>query len=103
MDIQDLDDALSAVEQIAQELISMTKQVSASTCGLDERCGTVYVAPNFIASKAPSRIDYYGGFEYIDKHDRWELGDYTIYTDESDRVRDALDAYQEFIELHPEA
>ena len=101
-DIQDLDDALSAIEQIAQDLIRTTKSVPASACGLDERCGTLFVAHNFIATKNPSRIDYYGGFEYVDKHDRYEIGDYTIYTDESDRVRDALEAWMEFIELHPE-
>jgi hypothetical protein len=40
-------------------------------------------------------FNYYGGFEYIDGEDRRTLGDYVIYLDTSERVRDALEALME--------
>lgn len=63
--------------------------------GLDPRCGVVYVDSESIAvDKSCDRaLQYYGGFEYVDKDKRVELGDYVFYLAEDDRVRDHLDRY----------
>jgi len=100
--IESLDDALSAIEQIGQDLMKQCRTVPASSCGLDDRCGTLFVGDTFIMTKAPSRLDYYGGFEYIEAHDKFQIGDYTVYTNESGRVQDALEALEEFEINHQE-
>jgi DNA-binding transcriptional MerR regulator len=40
-------------------------------------------------------LQYYGGFEYVDKDARTEVGNYVIYTNDSDRVADCLEQYYE--------
>lgn len=64
--------------------------------GLDIRAGGyVWVDEDTIAvSKTrDGSLQYYGGFEYIDKTYRREFGDYVFYLGDDNRVRDALDRY----------
>lgn len=98
-EIESLDDALAALDQIGNALIKTAKPTDASSCGLDERCGTIYIGEDFIATRQSRSLDYYGGFEYIGKGDRQTIGDYTFYSIDSDRVRDAIEAYEERAEL----
>jgi hypothetical protein len=94
-DITSMDDALAALDQIGDALIKTAKVTDASSCGLDDRCGTLYIGDDFIASRNSSRLDYYGGFEYIEKEYKQTIGDYTFYAIDHDRVRDAIEAYEE--------
>jgi hypothetical protein len=94
MNIEDLRDQINA---LVQEQLKETKTVSAEQLGLDPRAGyRLYVptdeAETFIAVKKDNRhaLDYYGGFEYIDKEYIFELGDYVFYTEHS-CVIDAFD------------
>jgi len=83
-------------EMVAQHVQSMRRE-PASRLGLDDRCGTVYVDEDCIVAYTGSRLDYYGGFEYIREGEgRTTLGEFTFYTTESDRVRDALESLMEF-------
>ena len=41
-------------------------------------------------------LKYYGGFEYVNDFGRQEYGNYVIYSSESTRVFDALEAFREF-------
>jgi hypothetical protein len=65
--------------------------------GLDHRAGGfVWVDENSIAvSKTrDGSLQYYGGFEYVDKAYRREYGGYVFYLGEDEsRVREALDRY----------
>lgn len=70
--------------------------VSADKLGLDRRCGDAYVDADACVLIFPdnSRVDYYGGFEYIDKECVQNLCEYKIYS-EHDRVQDAIDFYEQ--------
>lgn len=64
---------------------------------LDERSsyGKIYVDEDFtmmIVSKQSDRVlQYYGGFEYVDKEYRQEVGSYVIYHSDDERVQEHLD------------
>jgi hypothetical protein len=64
--------------------------VPASDLGLDIRCGRLFVNEDGIAvGKDQDRsLQYYGGFEYVDKDYRYELGGYVFYTVDDERVRE---------------
>lgn len=63
--------------------------------GLDNRCGMIFINHNAIAVRKcnDGSLQYYGGFEYVDKEYRYEVGDYVFYNGEDERVRDHLDKY----------
>ena len=63
--------------------------------GLDMRCGTIYINEEYIAvdKYKAGTLDYYGGFEYVDKEHRTEMGYYVFYSRESSRVAEHIDRY----------
>jgi hypothetical protein len=63
--------------------------------GLDNRCGMIYINEEYIAVDKfkAGTLDYYGGFEYVDKDHRREMGDFVFYSRESSRVADHIDRY----------
>jgi hypothetical protein len=74
---------------------SNMQMVPANQLGLDIRCGKVFVSPDCIAiHKANDRaVQYYGGFEYVDKEFRHEMGDFVFYSSEDDRIQGHLETY----------
>jgi hypothetical protein len=57
----------------------------------------LYVDEDTIVSYTVSRLDYYGGFEYIKEGEgRTTLGDYTFYSATHNRVSDAIENLMEF-------
>lgn len=89
-----IDEIQYAVERHIQGL----RRVSATALGLDQRCGHAYIGENtdcIVVDGDARSFNYYGGFEYIDGDDIRKLGDYTIFLDTSDRVRDALECLME--------
>ena len=89
MDFQEM---LDRATELAEEALHDAEHVSdLSTMGLGQRAsyGGLYVTPTFIAcSKDLDRsLQYYGGFEYVEKKYRTELGDYVFYSVEANRVR----------------
>jgi hypothetical protein len=96
MDFSELEyEITDLVDQFTRDL----PRVNAREVGLDERCGEVFVGENFIAvnSYNDNRIQYYGGFEYIDKEQRIQYGDLVFYLVESDddRVAECLEHFNE--------
>lgn len=70
-------------------------QTSSEQCGLDPRaCYRMYVSEEcvVIPKHADSRMQYYGGFEYIDPEARTEIGSYVVYftLEEDDRVGECI-------------
>ena len=63
--------------------------------GLDTRCGYIFINEECVAVRKQNdgTLQYYGGFEYIDKEFRHELGDYVFYLRECDRVDGVIEAY----------
>lgn len=84
--------------QLAEEYISDMNDVNPEDLGLDRRAGyNMWVADDMIACDSASIgvLDYYGGFEYIEREFRFQLGDYYFFSAYSDRVQDCIDYYQE--------
>jgi hypothetical protein len=100
--MRDFTDTLEMIDEIQYQVerhVQGLRQVTANDLGLDMRCGRAYVGENndcIVVTDANARsFNYYGGFEYIDDEDVRKIGDYVIYLDTSERVRDALEALME--------
>ena len=90
-------DMLDAINEVVHRHVQGMRKEPASRLGLDERCGMLWVDEDTIVSYTGSRLDYYGGFEYIKEGEgRTTLGDFTFYSSESDRVADAIECLMEF-------
>jgi hypothetical protein len=86
---------LDAVTTVIDRFVQELREVPATDLGLDPRCGTVFVSEDCIVAYRGSRIDYYGGFEYVRGDDRKDLGEYVFYFDTDERVRDCLECLLE--------
>ena len=87
---------IESVNDMVEEYVFNMRLEPASRLGLDDRCGKLYVDEDCIVARKGSRVDYYGGFEYIKEGDgRTTLGDYTFYSSTSDRVADAIECLME--------
>lgn len=77
------------------EIIRDLDEVSAKKIGLDYRAGHVYVSHEGIIVDNYSRrvLDYYGGFEYVNKEHVHVLGGYTFYSRDDERVEEAVQYY----------
>lgn len=93
------EDINNLVERFLKEnatLLPRSDVIAALTTSyLDPRAigGTVYVGEDYIAVIRMNAhvLDYYGGFEYVDKECRMEAGDYVFYSALDERVRRVLD------------
>ena len=98
MSVENTYDFLEEINvQIERHINSNFQQVwtSRERTGLDGRCGMIYISEDAIATDKhnDSRLQYYGGFEYVDKDFRKEMGDYVFYFRESSRVADHIDQF----------
>lgn len=96
MSINDmLDDIASTVSNFV--LSEMTPVYADRSIGLDMRCGPVYINEDCIAVDTfrAGSLEYYGGFEYVDKEYRHEAGGYIFYLAEDDRVRGHIERWIE--------
>ena len=90
-------DLLDEVNDLVSRHVQGMRKEPASRLGLDDRSGMLWVDEDTIVSYTGSRLDYYGGFEYIKEGEgRTTLGEFTFYTTDSDRVRDALETLMEY-------
>lgn len=91
--IQSLYDAQEYIAEVAEALLSEAEVHPASAFGLDERCGDLHKGEDFLAVSlgADRWLQYYGGFEYIEKEYRQQIGDYVFYSVDADRVAEAFD------------
>lgn len=80
--------------------VQKMKYCSAKMMNLDSRIGTtIYYDDDSIVvhKRIDSSLQYYGGFEYVDKDNRFDFGDYIVYmidqnSDDGCRVKEAIDA-----------
>ena len=89
---------IDEIQYIVERHVQGLRRVTANELGLDMRCGRAYVGENMdciIVDGDARSFNYYGGFEYIEDEDKRQLGDYTVFLDTSERVRDALEALME--------
>ena len=79
---------------VERYIAKQCKKGNPKKTGLDERAiGEFYY--NFecivIPESARQRLDYYGGFEYVDSDYVKQYGDYVFYSAEDDRVCEVID------------
>jgi len=95
--IDDINDALNELfeEQIMPDLNTITP-TQRQSCGLDTRAipPSLMYSKNMIVVPSNNRgsLDYYGGFEYVDKECITQVGDYVIYSSDDDRVNELIDS-----------
>jgi hypothetical protein len=89
-------DLLDEVNAVVSRYVQGMRREPASRLGLDDRCGMLYVDEDCIVAYTGSRLDYYGGFEYIKEGEgRTTLGEFTFYSSEHNRVADAIECLLE--------
>jgi hypothetical protein len=97
--------------ELKQEVLAVTEsfvdencqRVLAEKCGLDIRCGYIYISKDLrgsgvIAIQKGMRarlLEYYGGFEYVDSDSRTEVGEWVFYDDSDERVLEALQYFSD--------
>jgi len=88
---------INEINQKVEIYVGTLTEVRGQDLGLDERVGKVYTdgfEGIVVHKKSDSNIQYYGGFDYVDKYYRQVLGDYVFYMAGDDRVDDCLDEYR---------
>lgn len=79
--------------ELERELDESWERVSAERLGLDPRadCSRMWASDEGIATAGSTRsLEYYGGFEYIEEYCVTRMGDITLWSAESRRVRECL-------------
>ena len=91
----DLFELIDNVTELTDTFVGDMVKVNSKQLGLDNRCGSLFVTPDCIAVyKGNDRtLQYYGGFEYVDRDYRYEFGEFVFYSAEDNRVRDHLETY----------
>lgn len=95
--LDSVDEIISAVTDVVDAYVTahMTK-VAPEDLGLDRRCSAfIYLDDSWIAVPLHSqqRMEYYGGFEYVDRDCVRTLGDYVFYSAEHSRVEDIISTH----------
>ncbi len=88
-------DMLDAINEVVERNIHENfERTNGNDVGLDMRVGTLYIntQDRVIASNNQRSLEYYGGFEYIDKEMVTTVGDWTFY--QGDRVDECIDTYE---------
>ena len=92
-------------DQVFAHVMTNMREVNATQLGLDARAGhQLFIDDMCVAiNRAHDRnLQYYGGFEYIDKSLRETHGNYVFYfvndDDEYCRVRECLDRFNNVVE-----
>jgi hypothetical protein len=87
----DVFELVRETERMAEGFVlDHTVRASAADLGLDPRAGySVYVTRDcvIVDKSYDSSMQYYGGFEYVNKEYRKEIGDYVFYMIESEDSR----------------
>ncbi len=92
-------EAMDQIESIENELMTTLVQVSAEELGLDRRCGRLYldVDKDFIITRKRSvqKLNYYGGFEYVNEEYITQIGNLICFSRENERVDSHISHYVE--------
>ena len=91
-------DLVESLDERIRAVVRELPKVEASAVGLDKRSAyAIWIDEDaLIVTKDNDRtLQYYGGFEYVDKDARTEYGDYVIYSNSASRVSDCLEQYFE--------
>lgn len=96
-----VDRLIKEVNEKIEVFLQDMQEVTAAALGLDIRAGYhLFVSEECIAVKKKDdrRLQYYGGFEYVDSEFRKEIGDYVFYIcdyGEDCRVNACIETWRE--------
>jgi hypothetical protein len=91
-------DLMDEVNDLVIDYADNMDCVTADKAGLDPRCGSIWIGEDCIAVKGSygkRMIEYYGGFEYVNKDEVSALGEFTFYSIEDSRVAGHIEHYLE--------
>ena len=89
---------LDTIDDRVTAYVAKMTEVIGEDLGLDSRAAyRLYVDETCIAvdKRNDRTLQYYGGFEYVDKDFRREMGNWVFYSAEDDRVASALEFLEE--------
>lgn len=89
-------DIVEAANEALYEKFRTMERVCASNFGLDPRAGLLATDGDsiIVPLNRAGALDYYGGFEYVDKSAVAIIGDYKIYSCDDERVSEAISEYE---------
>lgn len=92
-----LDELHDRMTDIAEEALEEAQSFSAAQLGLDPRSSymPLMVTDDLVAVHEGSdrSLQYYGGFEYVDKANRVECGNWVLYfADDCERVQECINS-----------
>jgi hypothetical protein len=89
---------LDKIDQEVAVYVQNLTQVKAEDLDLDPRAGTRLFTDGtdgiVVRKDSDQNLQYYGGFEYVDKYNRTEIGQYVFYDIGDDRVSECLEYYR---------
>ena len=99
---------LDSIDDRITAYVAKFDEFTAEDLGLDSRAAyRLYVDADRTCIAVDKRNDrvlqYYGGFEYVDKEFRREMGNWVFYFAEDDRVAEHLDRLSEEVSKEEEA
>lgn len=98
----DIHELIDSVSEQVEKFTRNMDQASPKDLGLDRRASFDNLFVNddcIIVDKGSDQsLQYYGGFEYVDKEFRFEMGDYVIYLANDQRVREHISRYFETVD-----
>ena len=90
---------INLLRQIDEQIENNTVEVPAVKLGLDYRCAKLLVdfesKDIYCRRHDRQRLNYYGGFEYVDSEHITEIGDYVLFNNDSPRVQRCFAAFYE--------
>ena len=100
--MKEFDNVWALCEEVSKMVDTFVRNnmtnTNAENLGLDSRAGySLFVDDNCIAvhKSNDSKLQYYGGFEYIDAECRKDLGDWVFYLSDDERVSDCIEFFSE--------
>lgn len=96
MDFHSIYDMVDEMNDIAERTVrEQMEPCRATDLGLDSRAGyALFVNEDCIAIEGSTgSLEYYGGFEYVDRDYVRKVGDWTFYFSDDDRVRDHIETF----------
>lgn len=91
-------DLVDEINDIAEKYVKDAQEVLPEDLGLDRRAAyRLWVTDDaiIVPKQNDSKLQYYGGFEYVDKDCRFEIGDWVMYSSDDSRVYEHLERFQE--------
>lgn len=94
--IPSFNNVIEEIDSLVEDVIVDMRKTTGKDCGLDDRCGTVWVSKDCIAIRANTKksFEYYGGLEYVDRDEVVELPGYVIYSAEHHRISSMIMHYE---------